>query len=464
MQQSLWRLDIRKKKRLIDEYCRGPLPCSHYSAFDFTRSAVCLISNAKIASMKQSNIKWHFDTRHATFASKHPARDSRKKACHELLCRVPASQQKLCVLTQQGDWNSVSIAESLAIMRNEKPFTDEEYTNMPPSRHSFLLLKPIIPVLWIARSAVGGTLREEDFAVLLRKGTTREEDLFKIFTEFARKNDRQTDELISVCADGQFKSLLDEIGNNCPDLLLHRNVRWLSRRKVLSCFTACLSKLFGNEKCPELSNTERFLKFYYLVNMAGHLSQLYLKMQGVTNTVLSLQKAVFAFENKLELFHNGYQNCDPVQHLHLQQHSKHASENLAFLSSSPIQTDLRYIPGVSIREFELRAADLKASDIWVKKFESLNEDLEILARQQAELASKHKWEEMKKRQPARQLIVKTWNALPVTYHTLQLTSIAVLTMFGVYRTLLSLPALFCGGLQDASLPASPIYGEVKADR
>uniref|UniRef100_A0A3P9I4J9 Uncharacterized protein n=1 Tax=Oryzias latipes TaxID=8090 RepID=A0A3P9I4J9_ORYLA len=378
------------------------------------RSAVCLISNAKIASMKQSNIKWHFDTRHATFASKHPARDSRKKACHELLCRVPASQQKLCVLTQQGDWNSVSIAESLAIMRNEKPFTDEEYTNMPPSA---IQLKDMN-----AASAVGGTLREEDFAVLLRKGTTREEDLFKIFTEFARKNDRQTDELISVCADGQFKSLLDEIGNNCPDLLLHRNVRWLSRRKVLSCFTACLSKLFGNEKCPELSNTERFLKFYYLVNMAGHLSQLYLKMQGVTNTVLSLQKAVF--------FKNACTASDPVQHLHLQQHSKHASENLAFLSSSPIQTDLRYIPGVSIREFELRAADLKASDIWVKKFESLNEDLEILARQQAELASKHKWEEMKKRQPARQLIVKTWNALPVTYHTLQLTSIAVLTMFG----------------------------------
>ena len=37
------------------------------------------ICNDKIASMKRSNIKWHFDTRHATFASKYPAGDSRKK-------------------------------------------------------------------------------------------------------------------------------------------------------------------------------------------------------------------------------------------------------------------------------------------------------------------------------------------------------------------------------------------------
>ena len=69
--------------------------------------------------------------------------------------------------------------------------------------------------------------------------------------------------------------------------------------------------------------------------------------------------------------------------------------------------------------------------MWLNKFKLLNEDLERLARQQAELASKYKWREMKKLQPADQLLVTTWNALPVTYHhTLQRVSIAVLTMFG----------------------------------
>ena len=41
--------------------------------------------------------------------------------------------------------------------------------------------------------------------------------------------------------DRQFKTLLDEVGNNYPGLLLHSNVRWLSRGKVFSRFAACLS-------------------------------------------------------------------------------------------------------------------------------------------------------------------------------------------------------------------------------
>ncbi|KAJ4944580.1 hypothetical protein JOQ06_013123, partial [Pogonophryne albipinna] len=92
--------------------------------------------------------------------------------------------------------------------------------------------------------------------------------------------------------------------------------------------------------------------------------------------------------------------------------------------------DLRCIPGVSIGDFELEVADLKASDMWMGKFKSLNGELESLTRQRAELAREHKWTEMKNLQPEDQLILKTWNELPVTYHTMQRVSIAVLTMFG----------------------------------
>ena len=49
----------------------------------------------------------------------------------------------------------------------------------------------------------------------------------------------------------------------------------------------------------------------------------------------------------------------------------------------------------------------------VNEFKSLIEDLEIFARQQAQL------DKNEKLQPADQLILKTWNALPVTYDTLQ---------------------------------------------
>lgn len=50
-----------------------------------------------------------------------------KERLQELLCRVQASQQQLHVWSQQGDWNSVSFAGVLTIVRNGKPFTDEGY-------------------------------------------------------------------------------------------------------------------------------------------------------------------------------------------------------------------------------------------------------------------------------------------------------------------------------------------------
>uniref|UniRef100_A0A3Q2VSU5 HAT C-terminal dimerisation domain-containing protein n=1 Tax=Haplochromis burtoni TaxID=8153 RepID=A0A3Q2VSU5_HAPBU len=303
----------------------------------------------------------HFNTRHTTFASKCPVGDSRKKACQELLCREQASQQQLRIWTQQGDWNSASFAGALAIVRNGKPFTDGEYAKTLMLDELFndfsdkdKIIKRIkdMPLLAtvhdrtimmsnqieatqvkdinaapffslfsvIARYVVSDTLREESLAVLPMKG----EDLFKSFTEgfvallplCAQMSGEQLGEVMSLIIwvvnfivaralnDHQFRTLLDKVGNNYPGLLLHSNVCWFSRGKVLSCFAACLSEIrtfleMKNVEHPELANSEWLLKFYYLVDMTEHLNQLNVKMQGVGNTVLSLQQA---FENKLELF------------------------------------------------------------------------------------------------------------------------------------------------------------------
>ena len=207
--------------------------------------------------------------------------------------------------------------------------------------------------------------------------------------------------------DRQFKTLLDEVRNNYPGLLLHSNVHWLSRGKVLSRFKACLSEIrtfleMKNVEHPELANTEWLLKFYYLMDMTEHLNQLNVKMQGVGNTVLSLQQAVFAFENKLKLFIANTETgrllhfeklgefkdactaSDPAQHLDLHQLAGFTSNLLQsfkarfgeFRERTRIfkfithpnecavdSADLSYIPGVSVRDFELQAADLKASDM-----------------------------------------------------------------------------------------------------
>uniref|UniRef100_A0A3Q2STM4 SPIN-DOC-like zinc-finger domain-containing protein n=1 Tax=Fundulus heteroclitus TaxID=8078 RepID=A0A3Q2STM4_FUNHE len=502
-------------------------------------SAVCLICNDKIASMKRSNVKQHFDTRHATFASKYPAGDSRKKACQELLSSVQASQQQLRVWTRQGDYNSASFAGSLAIAMNRKPFTDGEYAktfmldvanelfddlpnkdkiikrikDMPLSART---VKDINAALFfslaldestdashlsqfsvIARYPAGDTLHEESLAVLPIKGSTRGEDLFKSFMEFAQGKNLPMEKIFAAGIDGppcmvgknkgfvalfhehenrpilsfhcilhqealcaqmcdgqlgevmsldirvinfivaralndrQFKTLLDEVGNNYHGLLLHSNVRWLSRGKVLCRFAACLDEIrtflaMKGIEHPELAETERLLKFYYLVDMTENLNQLNVKMQGIGNKVLSLQQVGLLFKTSWSslswiLKHVVYyilKNLDILK-MYLASHpvcysrSKHALENfvstLVFSSSSPIQSslnnaDLSYIPGVSVSDFEAEVADLKASDMWVNKFNWR--------------ASKY------------QLIIKTWKVLPVTYHTLQRVSIAVLTMFG----------------------------------
>ncbi|BFZ20763.1 hypothetical protein BsWGS_23802 [Bradybaena similaris] len=116
------------KRKKDDEYRTFQQEWTEKFAFvEGTGSAVCLICSDKIASMKRSNVKRHFEIRQSTFASKYPAADSRKKACQELLSRVQTSQQQIHVWTQQGDWNSAIFAGALAIVRNGKPFTDGEY-------------------------------------------------------------------------------------------------------------------------------------------------------------------------------------------------------------------------------------------------------------------------------------------------------------------------------------------------
>uniref|UniRef100_A0A3B5AF36 Uncharacterized protein n=1 Tax=Stegastes partitus TaxID=144197 RepID=A0A3B5AF36_9TELE len=444
----------------------------------------------------------------------------RKKACREGLSRVQASQQQLRVWTQQGDYNSASFAGSLAIVRNGQPFTNGEYAktfmldeaserfddlpnkdkiikriqDMPLSARTDINAAPFFSLALdestdvshlsqfsvIARYAAGDTLRKESLAVLPIKGSTRGEDLFKSFMEFAQEKKLPTDKLLSVCTDGapcmvgknkgfvallrehenrpilsshcmmcdgqlgevmslvirvinfivaralndrKFKTLLDEVGNNYHSLPLHSNVCWLSRGKVLSHFAACLNEIrtsleMKGSEHPELAETEWLLKFYYLVDVTEHLNQLNVKMQGTGNTVLSLQQAVFAFENKLELFIMDLETGRSVHFEKLKQFKD------ACTASEPTQNfALHQLAGFTsslLQSFKARFGEFREHTRLFKFITHPNVTFLVSP------FGKNRTTESGVGEPADHQNLE----LPVTYHTLQRVSIAVLAMFG----------------------------------
>lgn len=154
--------------------------------------------------------------------------------------------------------------------------------------------------------------------------------------------------------DSQSKTLLDEVESNYPGLLLHSNVRWLSKGKVLNRFAACLFKVQAFLEIKGIvhpEHTEWLLKFYYLVDITGHLHKLNVKMQGIRNTVLSLQQSVHMFEPKLDLcirdietgrllhfetpggFRDKCLETDPSQHFDLRQLATFTSDLLMSVKS-----------------------------------------------------------------------------------------------------------------------------------
>uniref|UniRef100_A0A3B4BDN4 DUF4371 domain-containing protein n=1 Tax=Periophthalmus magnuspinnatus TaxID=409849 RepID=A0A3B4BDN4_9GOBI len=322
--------------------------------------------------VKRSNIKRHFGTCYATFASKYPARDSKKKACQELLNRVQASQH---------------FVGSLGKVRNRKQFKDGKFLDVAnelfddfTNKHK--IIKQIKDLPLSARTDINAATyysfvldESTDVSHLsqfsVKKVSTRGEDLFK---SFAKEKNLQMDKLILVCTDGV--------------LFLCEN----ENRSILSFYCICT------------------------ISWIEHLNQLHVKMQGIGNTVLSLQQAVFAFENKLFIVDIGTGRL-----LHFEK----LREFKDTCTASDPSLNARFREFREHAYLEVEVADLEASDMWVNNFKSLNEDFE---RQQAELPSKNKWAEMKKLQPEDQLIVKTWNELPVTCHTLQRVSNDILTM------------------------------------
>ncbi|KAK7919119.1 hypothetical protein WMY93_010403 [Mugilogobius chulae] len=105
------------------------------------------------------------------------------------------------------------------------------------------------------------------------------------------------------------REFLAEVDAPANDLLLHSNVRWLSKGKVLERFWKIRNEIkdfLAQQKSPKAQVFLDFLEeesnldtLAFLVDITGHLNDLNLKLQGKDNSVCDLVAAVQSFQKKL---------------------------------------------------------------------------------------------------------------------------------------------------------------------
>ncbi len=108
------------------------------------------------------------------------------------------------------------------------------------------------------------------------------------------------------------REFLREVDANADDLLLHNNVRWLSKGRVLARFWSIrrevASFLAGlvSQKAAQFSlfleNEKHMDNVAFLVDITSHLNELNLRLQGKDNSVCELMTAVRSFQRKLDVF------------------------------------------------------------------------------------------------------------------------------------------------------------------
>ncbi|XP_061913867.1 general transcription factor II-I repeat domain-containing protein 2-like isoform X1 [Entelurus aequoreus] len=113
-------------------------------------------------------------------------------------------------------------------------------------------------------------------------------------------------------ASSALRTFLTEVDAAFDDLLVHNNVRWLSKGRVLEPFWAVREELQVFLSQQNSAKAKQFLEFLqnagkmeavaFLADITSHLNDLNVKLQGKKNTLCELMSEVRAFQRKLELF------------------------------------------------------------------------------------------------------------------------------------------------------------------
>ncbi|XP_068205777.1 protein FAM200B-like [Palaemon carinicauda] len=105
------------------------------------------------------------------------------------------------------------------------------------------------------------------------------------------------------------QTFLTKVNASYDDLLVHNNVRWLSKGKVLERFWAIRKELQTFLEDQNSVKTKAFSEFSkddkkiesvgFLADIMSHLNDLSVKLQGEKHTISNLISAIRAFQKKL---------------------------------------------------------------------------------------------------------------------------------------------------------------------
>ena len=108
-----------------------------------------------------------------------------------------------------------------------------------------------------------------------------------------------------------FSIVCDEMGSEHQSLLFYTSVRWLSRGKVLARLFELQSevkqfflKQNKHELCKQLEDDHWIAKLVYMADVFEHMNEFNIKMQGISENILTYFDKLHGFQQKLLLWQN----------------------------------------------------------------------------------------------------------------------------------------------------------------